>query len=130
MYSHPLSVVPTKTMGVRYSARAICRLGVQERWQRIVAKRQATNSPIQGGSADIVVEAMLKAHGCEELRRLEFAVVMQVHDELVFEGPAENATAALAVVKDIMERPFLDGLELKVPLVVDAKVAKTWAGGT
>jgi len=102
----------------------------QERWQRIVAKRQATNSPIQGGSADIVVEAMLKAHGCEELRRLEFAMVMQVHDELVFEGPAENATAALAVVKDIMERPFLDGLELKVPLVVDAKVAKTWAGGT
>lgn len=101
----------------------------EERWRRVVAVRQATNSPIQGGSADIVVEAMLKAHGCEELRGLGFAMVMQVHDELVFEGPSENATAALAVVKDIMERPFLDGSELKVPLVVDARVARTWADG-
>jgi len=93
------------------------------------ARRQATNAPIQGGSADIVIEAMIQAHRSEELRRLGYEMVLQIHDELIFEGPVENAEAALLVVKGIMERPFLDGWELKVPLPVDAKVAATWMEG-
>jgi len=93
------------------------------------ACRQATNSPVQGGSADIVVEAMLKADRDERLRTLGYAMVLQVHDELIFEGPAEAAQEALEVVREIMERPFLDGSELLVPLPVDAKVAKNWHEG-
>jgi len=96
---------------------------------RSLTKNQATNAPIQGGSADIVVEAMLKAHHSEELQSLGYSIVLQIHDELIFEGPAENADAALSAVKEIMEDPFIDGSKLSVPLPVDAKVARTWMEG-
>jgi DNA polymerase-1 len=97
--------------------------------QRGNAERQATNTPIQGGSADIVVEAMLKASVHEELLDLGYHIILQIHDELVFEGPEEHAERALQLVKEVMEDPFLDGLQLRVPLPVDAKIADTWAEG-
>jgi len=96
-------------------------------WENVSAQRKATNSPVQGGSADVVVEAMLKASVDEELvTKLGYSMILQVHDELIFEGPAENAEAALAAVKRIMEEPFLDDFKLKVPLPVDAKIATSW----
>jgi len=107
-------------------------------WRRIVstpydeklrgrqAQRMAINAPVQGGSADVVVEAMLKAHSSPRLRDLGYSIVLQVHDELVFEGPGEHAEEALAVVRDIMENPFLDDFQLEVPLPVDAQITRTW----
>lgn len=90
------------------------------------AKRQANNSPVQGGSADLVAEAMVKAEWDPELKELGYVMVLQVHDELIFEGPEENAEKALNAVKRVMESPFLDDYKFSVPLVVDVKVANSW----
>lgn len=118
-----------------YSSPSVGRTGVKDmlsdaQWTKrrlgSAAYRQAINAPVQGGSADVVVEAMLKAHASPELRDLGFSMVLQVHDELVFEGPGETAGKALAVVKQIMEHPFMDGSELAVPLPVDAQITRTW----
>jgi len=98
-------------------------------WDALSARRKATNAPVQGGSADVVVEAMLRAEASEELRALGYRMILQIHDELVFEGPAENAAEALAAVREIMEHPFLDGRSLAVPLPVDASIAVNWMEG-
>jgi len=91
------------------------------------AQRKAINAPVQGGAADVVIEAMLKADHDERLKELGYKLLMQIHDELIFEGPEETSEDALAVVKDIMEHPFRDGSELAVPLPVDARVMSNWA---
>lgn len=95
-------------------------------FELLSAQRQASNSPVQGGSADIVVEAMLKASKDKEINELGYKMVLQVHDELIFEGPEEHSQQALAAVRRVMEHPFLDDLEFAVPLPVDAKAAQTW----
>lgn len=84
------------------------------------------NSPVQGGAADIVVEAMLKADRDEELQNLGYVMILQIHDELIFEGPEEHEQQALEAVKRVMEHPFLDDLKFKVELPVDAKIAQSW----
>lgn len=93
------------------------------------AERQAINSPVQGGSADVVVEAMIKTHNDPVLRELGYNMLLQVHDELIFEGPEEHAQEALERVRNLMEHPFLDDFQLAVPLPVDAKIAKSWHEG-
>lgn len=115
--------------GGKWALRAKWQASYKVRRQYESDKRQACNAPVQGGSADVVVEAMLKAHRNEELKKLGYEMLLQVHDELIFEGPAESAVEALRVVKDIMEHPFLDGHSLIVPLPVDAKMARTWLEG-
>jgi len=90
------------------------------------AQRQAINAPVQGGSVDVVTEAMLKAHSSKVLRELGYSMILQVHDELVFEGPAAAAEKALEAVREIMEHPFLDGSELVVPLPVSAVICRNW----
>jgi len=99
----------------------------KDRMRGFAAQRQAINAPVQGGSADVVVEAMLKADQSTALRDLGYSMILQVHDELVFEGPEETAEEALHVVQELMEHPFLDGFELEVPLPVDAQIVKKWA---
>jgi len=91
------------------------------------AQRKAINAPVQGGAADVVIEAMLKAYQDEHLKELGYALVMQIHDELIFEGPEETAAEALERVRDIMEHPFRDGSKLAVPLPVDAAIMSNWA---
>lgn len=88
------------------------------------AQRQASNSPVQGGAADIVVSAMLKLRESELLNRLGYRQILQVHDEVILEGPAEHADEALAEVVRVMEDPL--DFALRVPLVVDARHAATW----
>jgi len=97
-----------------------------EFWEYLSATRQAINAPVQGGSADVVVEAMVKAWKDPELLELGYKMILQVHDELIFEGPEENAEKALEAVRRVMENPFLDDYQFRVPLVVDAKVASSW----
>jgi DNA polymerase I len=94
------------------------------------SERAAINTPIQGGAADIVMLAMVKINKSPLLQELGFKLLLQIHDEVILEGPEENVKAALAEVVRCMEQPWDDsgiGLNgLNVSLDVDAKYAKTW----
>lgn len=68
--------------------------------------------------------AMLKIETDKRLRALGFRQLLQVHDELIIEGPEEHADEALAIVVELMSNPL--DRKLLVDLVVDAKYAKTW----
>ena len=91
------------------------------------ALRASINTPIQGGAADIAMLAMLQIHRCPRLRELGFRMLMQIHDEVILEGPEEHKDEALALVKLHMEKPFNDHENLcDVDLNVDGDYAKTW----
>jgi DNA polymerase-1 len=86
------------------------------------AEREAINSPIQGSAADIIKIAMIRLPG--ELRKagLSARMILQVHDELVFECPQAEVKAVAEVARKIMEHV----LSLSVPLKVDAKQGENW----
>jgi DNA polymerase I-like protein with 3'-5' exonuclease and polymerase domains len=60
----------------------------------------------QGGAADVVMKAMLVLHAHERFRQLGWRIVLQVHDEIIAEGPEESTGEAMAIVKQCMQRPF------------------------
>lgn len=66
---------------------------------RNMAFRRAINTPIQGGAADIVIAAMIKISENERLRELGWKLLLQIHDELILEGPEESSAEALKIVK-------------------------------
>jgi len=92
------------------------------------AMRAAINTPIQGSAADVVIMAMLKLWDSEKLQKLGWKLVLQIHDEVILEGPKESSAEAMAEVKSCMESPFDNfGLSpLRVKLEVDAKCADSW----
>jgi DNA polymerase-1 len=71
------------------------------------AKRAAINTPIQGGAADVVNAAMIDLFRDRRLREMGWRILLQVHDEVLLEGPKESVDEALARVKIIMSRPNL-----------------------
>ena len=84
------------------------------------AERASINTPIQGGAADVAMMAMLKINNSEFLKRLGWILLMQVHDEVILEGPEETAEEAFEEVVKCMQEPWVLGLEkTKVPLLVD-----------
>jgi DNA polymerase-1 len=89
---------------------------------RAFGERIAQNSPIQGSAADLIKFAMLRA--ALEMRRhgLESAMLLQVHDELVFEGPPSELPSLKALVTDAMENVTT----LSVPLLVDVGIGDNW----
>lgn len=92
------------------------------------ALRAAINTPIQGSAADVVIAAMLKIWRNPRLQALGWKLILQIHDEVILEGPKESREEALKEVISDMESPF-DGYglrELKVFLDVDAKYADSW----
>lgn len=91
------------------------------------AKRQSVNAIIQGSASDIVKSAMLRIHFCPHLDELGVWMTNQIHDELVFEVPENNAEEALPIIKHYMENPFGDDIQLRVPLPVDIGVYGNWA---
>ena len=91
---------------------------------RAHAERAAINTPIQGGAADVVMMAMLKLHRNEKLRAMGWRMVLQIHDEIIFEGPEESASEATALVTADMCMPFRQ--PLLVDLEVDPKIESTW----
>ncbi|MEM9938456.1 MAG: DNA polymerase I [Pseudomonadota bacterium] len=95
--------------------------------QRGFAERQAINAPIQGSAADIIKRAMIQMPGALEKAGLNAKMLLQVHDELIFECPEEEADALIDVVKATMEKAPLPALSLSVPLVVEAQAGATWA---
>jgi DNA polymerase I len=90
---------------------------------RQTGERMAANTPIQGSAADICKQAMLDIHRRLRAERRRARMVMEIHDELVFEAPAEEMEALAALVKQSMENVHA----LRVPLVVDVGVGASWA---
>ena len=89
---------------------------------RQAAERAAVNMPVQGTAADIIKIAMNRIDAELETRRLKSRMILQVHDELIFECPATELDEVRRLALDIMPR----SLEMKVPLKVDTKVGKNW----
>ena len=90
-------------------------------------ERAAINAPLQGGAADIIKRAMARVPPALDAGKLKARMLLQVHDELLFEVPAAQVEETVSVVSRVMERAPLPALELKVPLVVDAGIADNWA---
>jgi DNA polymerase I - 3''-5'' exonuclease and polymerase domains len=86
--------------------------------------RAAINTPIQGSAADIVTAAMVRVFYNQRLKDLGWKMLLQIHDEIILEGPKETAQEALAIVKDLMAHPLDD--PLRIVLEVDAKIAENW----
>jgi DNA polymerase-1 len=93
---------------------------------RAFADRAAINAPIQGAAADIVRRAMARMPRALKAEGLKARMLLQVHDELVFEAHAEEADAVCAVARTVMERAAEPAVALSVPLVVDARYAANW----
>ncbi len=94
---------------------------------RAFAERQAINAPIQGSAADIIKRAMIRMPEALETAGLKARMLLQVHDELVFECPRDEAETLIGVARRTMEAAALPALALSVPLVVDARAAPNWA---
>ncbi len=86
------------------------------------AERVAVNTPIQGTSADIIKFAMIRVFDEINKKKLKTRMILQVHDELVFDCPKNELEKALPLIRTGMEQAF----ELKVPLVVDIKTGPNW----
>ena len=93
---------------------------------RAFAERQAINAPIQGAAADIIKRAMIRLPEALQRANLKTKMLLQVHDELVFEAPEDETEPAMIVIKKIMENASEPRQKLTVPLVVDIKAASTW----
>lgn len=91
--------------------------------RRAGAERQAINAPLQGGAADVIKRAMVRLPAAMAEAGLESRMLLQVHDELLFEAPAHEAAAMAAVAKRVMEAAVV----LSVPLVVETGQGRSWA---
>lgn len=94
---------------------------------RSFAERQAINAPIQGSAADIIKRAMIRMPEALSEAGLKAKMLLQVHDELVFECPEKEADKLIALVQKTMAAADGPALKLSVPLVVEAKAASNWA---
>ena len=89
---------------------------------RGMAERAAINAPIQGGAADIIKIAMIRMPKALKLNKLNAKMLLQVHDELIFEVPKIEIERTKKTVVEVMEKTFL----LDVPLVVDIGIGNNW----
>ncbi|MAU40313.1 MAG: DNA polymerase I [Kordiimonas sp.] len=102
--------------------------GIQDKngAKRAFAERAAINAPIQGAAADIIRRAMIRLPSALTDANLNARMLLQVHDELVFEVPDDEMDQTITVVKDVMENAAHPALQLSVPLIVDAGVGDNW----
>ena len=91
--------------------------------RRAYAERQAINAPLQGGAADIIKRAMVRIPAALSEAGLSARLLLQVHDELLFEAADDEAVATAAVAKQIMEGAG----KISVPLVVETGIGQNWA---
>ena len=90
-------------------------------------ERAAINAPIQGSAADIIRRAMIRMPSALHAAHLKSVrMLLQVHDELVFEAKAADVAAALPVITHVMEKAAEPAVRLAVPIHVDAKAADNW----
>lgn len=102
--------------------REVPRITSRNRTERMAAERIAVNTPIQGSAADIVKMAMLRIS--QELRDGGYRarLLLQVHDELIFEVPDDEVAAVRTLVQEAMEQ----AVELSVPLRVNVEIGESW----
>jgi DNA polymerase-1 len=93
---------------------------------RAFNERAAINARLQGTAADIIRRAMVRMDGALAKGKLSAQMLLQVHDELVFEVPEGEIERTLPVVKRVMEEAPIPALSLSVPLKVDARAAHNW----
>jgi DNA polymerase-1 len=90
-------------------------------------ERAAINAPIQGSAADIIRRAMIRMpRALDDARLSSVRMLLQVHDELVFEGKEAEVDKALKIIAGVMEKAAEPAVHLKVPVHVDAKAADNW----
>jgi DNA polymerase-1 len=94
--------------------------------ERAFNERAAINAPIQGSAADIIRRAMVRMDDALAAARLSGKMLLQVHDELVFEVPDDEVAATIDVVRRVMVDAPHPLVQLSVPLQVDAKAAHNW----
>jgi DNA polymerase-1 len=102
--------------------RYIADIRAANRQLRFAAERMAVNMPIQGGAADIMKQAMILVDGALRDAGLRSRILLQVHDELLLEAPAEEIDALIPLLRERMGAAEA----LKVPLEVDVKVGDNW----
>ena len=91
--------------------------------RRGYAERQAINAPLQGGAADIIKRAMIRLPAALRDAGLTGRMLLQVHDELLFEVAEAEAERTAAVAREVMEA----AATLSVPLVVETGTGRNWA---
>ncbi|SLN18768.1 DNA polymerase I [Oceanibacterium hippocampi] len=94
--------------------------------RRGFSERAAINAPIQGSAADIIKRAMIRMPEALAAAGLKARMLLQVHDELIFEAPEAEAEATAALVTSVMEKAALPARALSVPLTVDAGIGDNW----
>ena len=93
---------------------------------RGAAERNAINAPIQGSAADIIKLAMIEIHKQIKLKNIEAEMLLQVHDELIFEVESKKYDNLVSNVKTIMESVHLKYKDFSVPLTVDFGAGDHW----
>jgi len=86
------------------------------------AERIALNTPIQGSSADIIKTAMINIYNEIKIRGYKSQLLLQVHDDLLFEVPVNETDSMISIIRDKME----NSVTLSVPMAVDIKAGKNW----
>lgn len=106
--------------------RKISIFGIKDNNQRLASfgERAAINAPIQGGAADIIKMAMNKIGAILKEQNLQTKMLLQVHDELVFEAPENELETAAKLIKEEMEN--VTGINLKVPLIAEVGTGDNW----
>jgi DNA polymerase I len=94
----------------------------KNRTVRQFAERAAVNTPIQGTAAELIKLAMIQVHCALQKEKLKTRMILQVHDELVFEIPDHELPVVKSIIKDRMENV----LSLKVPLTIDMGIGDNW----
>ncbi|PWW00481.1 DNA polymerase I [Hoeflea marina] len=93
---------------------------------RAFNERAAINAPIQGAAADIIRRAMVRMEDALEAAGVNARMLLQVHDELVFETAEAEAAKAIPVIVSVMEHAAMPAVAMRVPLRVDARSARNW----
>ncbi|XP_010466250.1 PREDICTED: DNA polymerase I B, chloroplastic/mitochondrial isoform X3 [Camelina sativa] len=101
----------------------------RSRAQKNHIERAAINTPVQGSAADVAMCAMLEISTNQCLKELGWKLLLQIHDEVILEGPSESAENAKDIVVKCMSEPFNGKNILSVDLSVDAKCAQNWYAG-
>lgn len=102
--------------------RYITELSAKNKNLQAFGERVAMNTPIQGTAADIIKKAMVDTDAALKAAGMKARIVLQIHDELIVEAPADEAVVAAAILKDKMENT----VKLLVPLVAEAHIGKSW----
>jgi DNA polymerase-1 len=102
--------------------RMIQDINTSNRQVREAAERMAINMPVQGTSADIIKKAMVNLHREILQRKLKSKMLLQVHDELVFEVPE----AEMAEMRQLVPEMMVNAIQLSIPLKVDVKTGRNW----